>query len=240
MDNITYNAVDHNQQVESNVPQTEILQTPNVQAQYNTNQVDPLMANQGEITSSSLINNEFTRNKKKYDDPVDNNRLIDLKITIGNYLTSSFKEKIYSFYEADIQHIDYYTIEELEDLLKKFETITDKTIIKGSSKEIFGLLADVYETACVGGGIKCKGVAKELKDKEGIDLLLESILLKRKISMTPETQLILTVAGVTAKLHYENDIKDTINDEKAGIKPKIEKMKEINVSDNIMHRGADL
>jgi hypothetical protein len=233
MDNITYNAVD-------NVPQTEILQTPNVQAQYNTNQVDPLMANQGEITSSSLINNEFIRNKKKYDDPVDNNRLIDLKITISNYLTSSFKEKIYSFYEADIQHIDYYTIEELEDLLNKFRIIANGITIKNSTKDIFGVLVDVYETACVGSGIKCMGVSKELKDKYGIDLILENLLLERKVTMTPETQLILTVASVTAKLHYENDIKDTINDEKAGIKPKIEKMKEINVSDNIMHRGADL
>jgi hypothetical protein len=238
----------HHQVVEQqqpNVSHPEILNIPNVQDQHNTNQVDPLVSQLGDpqiqYASSELINNEFTRTKMQYKDPNKDEQHNELKLNIEAYLTcESFKEKLYRLYETEIPHIDYYTIEELEKLLSKFERACDQSIIKGSSKQLFNVGMSAYETACVTSGLKVKGIADQLKKENGIDLLMDSILLKRRVRMSPEIQLGLLIVGATADLHYKNDINDHINDAKEEIKPKIEKMKDINVSDNIMMKGSDL
>ena len=78
------------------------------------------------------------------------------------------------------------------------------------TRESFGMILGLGETACVNFGIKCKGLQQLICKNDKAMRLVDRIALRRRLFVKPEYQLGMIILGTAYSLHKHNEAIDAM------------------------------
>ena len=145
----------------------------------------------------------------KEDNPEDRKQRRELKGSIKRYMASIFKEHLSEFQG---KNLDLLNVSELQALLDEIEETVDCHENQSFTRESFGMLLGLSETACVNFGIKCKGLQQLICKNEKALRLVDRIALRRRLFIKPEYQLGMIILGTAYSLHKQNEAVEIVND----------------------------
>jgi len=145
----------------------------------------------------------------KEDNPECRKQRRELKGSIKRYMASIFKEHLNEFQG---KNLDLLNISELQALLDEIEETVDCHENQSFTRESFGMILGLSETACVNFGIKCRGLQQLICKNEKALRLVDRIALRRRLFIKPEYQLGMIILGTAYSLHKQNEAVEIVND----------------------------
>jgi hypothetical protein len=110
-----------------------------------------------------------------------------MKGLIKRYLDSVFGKY---FGEFKLLNLDDMTLSKLEETLEDIEYSVDCHEASAFGRGFFSMALNLDETMLFKNGIKCRGLALKLTQDEKAMRLVDRIAFKRRLSLSPEYQLV--------------------------------------------------